>query len=197
MTPGKGGYLRLRVPKASPEEPAASAGLRPINYSPSSRLPTQRVHKVLGEHQDTDESRGRRARGSMGASDREKCSEAEWNESVREMRGRRKSRQSYGAVNYLKCSVLFRSEPIRSADTTEYFTIVGTSTKRSLRNGLIQDLLSSTSPPTVVETHGDFNRRFSNTNSKKQPTFKTVWLTHFFLHFFFFLIRCIKAFLWD
>lgn len=89
--------------------------------------------------------------------------------------------------HYLKCSVLFRSEPIRSADTTEYFTIVGTSTKRSLRNGLIQDLLSSTSPPTVVETHGDFNRRFSNRNSKKQPTFKTVWLTHYFLQFGLFL----------
>lgn len=101
--------------------------------------------------------------------------------------------------HYLKCSVLFRSEPIRSADTTEYFTNVGTSTKRSLRNGLIQDLLSSTSPPTVVETHGDFNRRFSNRNSKKSQLSKQSGLrtTFYNLAFFFFLIHCIKAFLWD
>lgn len=63
-----GDYLRLRVPMPSPEEPAAAAGLRPINCSPSSPS-----HKVLRELQVTDESGG--ARGSMDASASEKCSE--------------------------------------------------------------------------------------------------------------------------
>lgn len=52
----------------SAEEPAAAAGLRPINCSPSSPS-----HKVLRELQVTDESGG--ARGSMDASASEKCSE--------------------------------------------------------------------------------------------------------------------------
>lgn len=113
----------------------------------------------------------------MGASAREKCSEAEWNERVREMRGRRKSKQSDGTVNYLKCSVLFRAEPIPGADTKEYFTVVGTSTKSSWRNGLIQDLLSSTSPPTMVETHTDLTVAFQTQTGETRQLLKHLDLS--------------------
>lgn len=177
---GRGGYLQLRVPTASPEEPAA-AGLRPINYSPSSCLPTQRVQKVLGVLQDTYESRGRGARGSMGASAREKCSKTEWNYRVRELRGRRESRQTDETVYFRYSLFCFRSEPIQGADTTDRRILLlwADGLKAfweidSFRIFFHQRLL----PPCL--TQAELTVAYQTQTEEEDWTFTSLWLVHFY-----------------
>lgn len=119
------------------------------------RKQRQRSQRVHGRLSPGKMQQGRVKRKSEGDERKEKKQAVRWDSQLFKMR-----------------SVLFRSGPIRGADTTEYFTTVGTSTKSSLRNGLIQDLLSSTSPPTVVETHEDLTVAFQAQTGKTRQLLK-------------------------
>lgn len=87
--------------------------------------------------------------------------------------------------------MLFWTHPGCWHNRPEDFTVVGRWTESVLGNGLIQDLLSSTSPPTAFDT-GRVNCRLSNTNRGRGLNFY-ITLTSAFLQFglinwFFFLI---------
>lgn len=89
----------------------------------------RRVHKVLRELRDTDESRGRGARGSMGASapGGERKKRGRGGGGVKS-EGDERTAGRWGRPSVSKCSLfLFRSEPVQDADAADRssFTMSG------------------------------------------------------------------------